>query len=564
MTVASVRKAISVFLSTSTPQVLCIRGKWGVGKTFIWNDVFNHAKANGKVALYHYCYVFLFGLQSVDEVRQSIFENRVSTSETQVEASFESIKENVKRLGDIAAQQASRFSSYAKIPYLDNYIANVAGGFRQIVALAVRDTIICFDDFERKKLSTKDLLGLISQVREQRRCKAVILLNEDALYGEEKEDFRRYFEKVVDIPIEFAPTPAECADIIVKGDDLLNAEIRKNAVTLGISNIRILIRVKVIATELLKTLDSFGDDVKRQALHTLTLFLWSKYDDEAVPMTFITGLATRPLEYLGEKERTDDERKWGPKLESYGFRYCDTFDVVILQGVERGFFDEEEVVKEAADQTARYATSASKNAIQQVWQRFHSSLADNATQEVNAIHDAYKTHIQVVSRGNLDEAVCLFKRLGFPAEASNLITAYVDFNKNNVSAVDQPSPFFSTVKDEEFRAALASVVVPPKPKSLKESLIAIGTGSYQMEDGESVLTLSEDDFYKIFKEAAPDELNLVIEGSLFWRRITNAKEAERDMIMRALAALEKIGDESTINAVRMEKYIRKITSPYAD
>jgi hypothetical protein len=317
MAVELVKQAIRAFLRTSTPQVLCIRGKWGVGKTFIWNDVFTQAKADRAVALPHYCYVSLFGLQSIDEVRQSIFENRIPTNKIKIEPTFESMKRNVKHLTGLAAQQASRISSHAKMPYLDKYIANFSGGFRQIVSLAVGDTIICFDDFERKKLSAKDLLGLISQLREQRRCKAVIILNEDALSPDEKTEFRRYFEKVVDIPIEFSPTPAECADIVLKGDEMPNPQIRQNAIALGISNIRIVSRVKDVAQELLGTLAPFGDGVKRQAVHSLTLFLWSKYDDEAVPMTFIVERAQRPLAFTNEKERTDDEKKWGPKLESY-------------------------------------------------------------------------------------------------------------------------------------------------------------------------------------------------------------------------------------------------------
>jgi hypothetical protein len=555
MAVELVKQAIRAFLRTPTPQVLCIRGKWGVGKTFIWNEVFTQAEADGAVALPYYCYVSLFSLHSIDEVRQSIFENRVPTSEVRVEPTFESMKRNVKHLTDLAAQQFSRISSYTKVPYLDKYVANFSGGFRQIVSLAVRDTIICFDDFERKNLSAKDLLGLISQLREQRRCKGVIILNEDALSEDEKTEFRRYFEKVVDIPIEFAPTAAECAEIVVKGDEMPNAQIRQNAITLGISNIRIVSRVKDVAQELLTILAPFGDGVKQQAIHSLTLFLWSRYDDEAVPTKFIVERAQRRLAFVEEKERTDDERKWGPKLESYKFGHCDTFDLAILKGVGRGFFDEDEIAAEAAQQDARHALSASQEALYQAWRQFHDSFADNTPKVVEAIHTAYKTHMQAVSRGNLDEAALMLRRLGFPEKASDLITAYVEFNKCKITAVDDSSdPFHPTVNDEEFRTALASVATPRKQRSIEESLTAISQGSYRQEDEKAALALSADDFYKLFKSAAPDELSRIIEGGLFWRRVSNATESQREMTARTLAALAKIGGESQINAVRVKKY----------
>ncbi len=526
-----------------------------MGKTFIWNEVFTQAKADGVVALPYYCYVSLFGLQSIDEVRQSIFENRVPTTEVRVEPTFDSMKRNVKHLADMAAQQASRISSYAKVPYIDRYIANLSGGFRQIVSLAVPDTIICFDDFERKKLSAKDLLGLISQLREQRRCKAVIILNEDALSDDEKTDFRRYFEKVVDIPIEFVPTPAECAEIAVKGDEMPNAQMRQNAITLGISNIRIVSRVKDVAQELLRILAPFGDGVKRQAIHSLTLFLWSKYDDEAVPTRFILERAERPLAFIIQKERTDDERKWGPRLESYDFGNCDTFDLAILRGVERGFFDEEEISAEAAQQDARHASSASQEAIYQAWRQFHDSFADDTQQVVEAIHTVYKSHMQAVSKGNLDEAALILRRLDFPEKASDLIAAYVEFNKDKISTVDDSSnPFHPTVKDEEFRTALALVAAPAKQRSIKESLIAISKGSYQQEDEKAALAVTVDDFYSLFKSATPGELSRIIDGSLSWRRVINATEPQREMTARALAALETIGGESPINAIRVQKY----------
>jgi hypothetical protein len=555
MTVALVREAIRSFLRTETPQVLCIRGKWGVGKTFIWDDVFKEAKASGAVALPYYCYVSLFGLQSIDEVRQTIFENRVTTRQVEIEPTLESLRENVRHYAQAAGQQISKYSKFAKVPYLDRYIANFSGGFRQVVSLAVRDTIICFDDFERKKLGAKDLLGLVSQFREQKACKAVIILNEDALSDDEKAEFRRYFEKVVEIPIEFAPTPTECADIAIRGTGFACESMREDAIALGISNIRIIYRIQNLAQELLQILEPFGQSTKRQALHTLALLVWSKYDDGAIPLTFIVERANRRLFFIDKEERTEDEKKWGPILETYEFQYCDKLDLAILNGVERGFFDKAELVAEAQQQDEREAEAASRQALHGAWRAFHGSFDDNLPEVVEAICSAYGTHMKAVARGNLDDAVGMLRSLGCNEQASQLVSLYIEANRSQIRAVDDGSdPFRSGIKDEEFRQKLAAVTVPPTRKPVKDIFIDIYRGQFQHDDMEATLSLSVDDLYRLFRDQKGDDLYRVIEGALFWRRVSNATEEQRELTKRALEALAMIGRESPLNAHRVVKF----------
>lgn len=555
MTASLVRQAIHAFLETSTPQVLCIRGKWGVGKTFVWNDAFKEAKAKSAIALPYYCYVSLFGLQSIDEVRQTIFENRVPTTRLEIEPTFESLTANVKHYGEVISKQLSRVSSYAKVPYLDKYIANVSGGFRQIVSLAVRDTIICFDDFERKKLSARDLLGLVSQFREQKRCKAVILLNEDALTADEKAEFNRYFEKVVDIPIEFAPSTGECAEIAVKGDDATSQKIRANAITLGISNIRIIQRVKEVSRDLLRILAPFDEQTKHQAVHTLTLLIWSKYGDGTVPMNFIAGRAHDFSRFMDGENKTDEEKMWDSTLEAYQFNHCDQLDLLIMEGVERGFFDEGKIVAEAKQQDERLANSASQMALERAWRPLHDSFDNDATQVVEAVYSAYTKYMKVVSRGHLDQTVSIFRKLGYTDKASDLINAYVEQHKQNIVAVDQPNdPFHPIVQDSEFRTALATVAVPPSPMPVKDALIELGKGRLTQGTTDAALNVSIDEFYEMFRKLHGDERDSVIAGALFWRNVGNATTVQKDSAKRAWTALERIGNESPLNAIRVKKY----------
>ena len=78
MSIALVNREISAFLKREAPEVLCVRGKWGVGKTYTWNAQLTSAAKAGVVGLKRYSYVSLFGVNSLEDLRFSIFENVVN------------------------------------------------------------------------------------------------------------------------------------------------------------------------------------------------------------------------------------------------------------------------------------------------------------------------------------------------------------------------------------------------------------------------------------------------------------------------------------------------------
>lgn len=78
MSTAIVRAEIERFIQSPTPEVLCISGQWGVGKTYSWQTFLNEAEEAGRVGVRQYAYVSLFGLTSLSELRNAIVENTVN------------------------------------------------------------------------------------------------------------------------------------------------------------------------------------------------------------------------------------------------------------------------------------------------------------------------------------------------------------------------------------------------------------------------------------------------------------------------------------------------------
>jgi tRNA A37 threonylcarbamoyladenosine biosynthesis protein TsaE len=68
-------KELGRFLVDGKPEVICVKGRWGVGKTYAWKRALQEAAAGGKMVLSTYSYVSLFGVTTLEQLKYSIFEN---------------------------------------------------------------------------------------------------------------------------------------------------------------------------------------------------------------------------------------------------------------------------------------------------------------------------------------------------------------------------------------------------------------------------------------------------------------------------------------------------------
>lgn len=167
-----VTREIVRFLESSKPEVLALRGAWGVGKTYLWNKLLEQTKAT--IGLKKYAYVSLFGLQNLNELKYSIYENTIDTKDVGIEPSLKTLQTNtdfvVKSFGTQLISVISRFKG-------------ASATLEAISFLAVRDRIVCIDDLERRgsNLRIIDVLGLVSYLTERRGCKVVMILNDEAL-----------------------------------------------------------------------------------------------------------------------------------------------------------------------------------------------------------------------------------------------------------------------------------------------------------------------------------------------------------------------------------------------
>lgn len=192
MTIEIVASEIQKFLSSPTPEVLCIRGKWGVGKTFSWREFAKKAAQEASISLNKYAYVSLFGINSLDQLKYAIFENSVNARHVGLQPSLETFRENWQPITNTLGRKV--ISHIQHLPVIRDF----SGGLAQLSFLSVGNQIICIDDLERKgkDLSLNDVLGLVAHLKDEKQCKVALIFNEDEL-EDEKETFDKYEEKML-------------------------------------------------------------------------------------------------------------------------------------------------------------------------------------------------------------------------------------------------------------------------------------------------------------------------------------------------------------------------------
>jgi hypothetical protein len=372
MSIDFTKSALRKFISTPDPEIIALQGKWGVGKTYTWQFLLKEAISTTRVGLPRYTYVSLFGTNSIDDVRQSIFENIESTR-----GETATLEDRLNDFGRETSKKIAKYAPHAKIPFVSSYVDNLGGGFRHIVAESVKETLICIDDIERKgkNLLVSDIFGLANQLKETRKCKIIFVLNQDSLDKYEKESFNLYLEKVVDASIDFDPTPEEAIEIALPEADEISQWLRVNCADLKISNIRIVRRILRACSQFNEIVADVDAEARRDMMRSLTLLAWAVFAPKDAPrIDFITGWGFAQYHALDKKEMTAEEARWASILRQYRFTSFDDLDRALVYGIQKGYFDEERIGRESEKlQEARRKVQGDAG-LSEAWKSYHDSF----------------------------------------------------------------------------------------------------------------------------------------------------------------------------------------------
>ncbi|MBB3428305.1 hypothetical protein FHT85_005330 [Rhizobium sp. BK312] len=551
MSVPLVQEAIAQFLNRKDPEVLCIRGRWGVGKTYTWSKALESAHDSGTVKLARYSYVSLFGINSLDELKLAVFENVIAFSQGLKRADLETLDAYVSSIG--SWRKLAKLAQ--SIPIVKNFAGGEIGGL--VSFMTIRDQIICIDDLERRgqKLDVGDVLGLISFLREQRNCKIVLLLNDEQLSEEARKDFERNLEKVADTSLVFEPSTNDSVKVGISGETETDGIVTDCCVSLGITNIRVIKRIRRLVAALEPLLAEFDADVFKTAARSVVLFGWSR--DQAglaPPLSFLRRMTVD----LSGGRRNDipaDEAAWNSLLAAYGYVWTDELDQALIVGVERGFFDADTLKGAAKIAHDKIVATKADGAFEAAWSAYHDSFSNDDKDVLDGIYMSFMKNVRYISPVNLSGTVSLFKELGRPEQAKDMIEHYMAERKEPRSYFDLDEyPFAESITDNDVRDAFeARVAEIPESRDVAGALLSIKSG---WSEGTLTLLATTDakEYAEVLKAHSGSELRRMLSNALQFDRISNATDQMKEIPKRVRAALMIIGQESPINARRVRRF----------
>ena len=553
MTLSLVRKELNRFLAEADAEVLALRGKWGVGKTFSWNRILEEANRSGPICRQRYAYLSLFGISSLAELKFSLFEQSIDRQLIGKQPTLATFQDNAAQLSFSLGRKAWRLA--ISTPYMKS----VSPALEAVSFFSVRDTLICLDDLERRSesLSARDVLGLVSLLKEQRNCKIVFLLNdgEDGL-----EDFEKYREKVVDVELLFDPTAEECAEIAFDSAEPLYQSIGELSQKLDITNIRTLKKIERLVRLVRHKLNNLEPEVVRQIVHSLVLYGWCHYragDPSIPPLDYVQKIGYA-LFGLGEKENiSDDKKAWHSRLQNYGYQVTDELDEILARAVKTGYIVDADFDKAAEEKNLQIVAAKATGSFTDAWRTYHDSFDNNQDNVISALHESFKVNAKYITPLNLNGTVQLFRELGEGEKAEELIESFIKARASEPEIFNLSGyPLAGEITDKKVRDAFdkayegASIRESPKQVLMRLS----DSNGWSHQDEIVLAETTVDEYYELFKTESGDHLTEMVNACLRFGRFSNANERQKQIAENAVKALTRIGKESAINALRVRKF----------
>lgn len=473
----SIENTLHSFVRSRDAGAVVIQGAWGTGKTYFWNrrivepfTTDNRFRIRSRA----YAYVSLFGIDSLADLKtaihHSILENQAKLSRW-------------RRLWHRASQGIPLLGS-ASEPYSGQVVAKA---YDALAYFTIKNCLICLDDLERRGsgLALRDVLGLVSHLVEQRKCRVVVILNVDAFAdGEDRATWNSYREKVFSGEMTYESTPENSVRLAMEDNTHQPWHGRATQLMhqLGVSNIRVAHRIKRSLEQAIGAVsgNQLRPETMDHIIKSVVLFAYCHVGESegAPPMDMVRREPPFDISFFmrEKKERSAKEDAWSTTLNDYGHYYGDPLDQALDDMVTSGFPDVERLSGAAQLYDSQAKQHANKEAWNNAWRLYHDTLANNADELAAELERTWPPVSHVEHVRNLDSLVGLLRTLGRPEVASNFIKTWVAQRATvNIETLAPREVYtFGPVKDEELQEAIHRAYTAARPlPPLSEALRAM-------------------------------------------------------------------------------------------
>lgn len=525
-------------------DTIVLRGRWGVGKTYYWQKLIQSIQEN-KTLLRRHIYVSLFGINEIATLKSLV------TAQYLLKPTVDPAKGGANLLRLFKRETVKPTLDFAKqIPYLRHLPFGLAG---TVAFLSVKDSIICIDDLERKgdALRMTEILGFAAELKEQRNCKIVFILNSDTLEPTEKEIFDKYNEKLVDWEFEFIPTTDDIIDFVFSPQSADYELIRSSCRILQIRNIRVLKRIRsfidLVDPYLLEVKD---DELREGALKSLILFTWCNFDHEGtrIPLDFLRHFSS----YVIRGETADrgpvDTDPYYEILGEYSYVRTDDLDRELIEIVQRGFVKGDDFISVLRDQHDRFTRARDRESYSDAWRLYRNTFGNNEKEFVRTLHESCLNSLRILQISEIDEAVVTLRELGYNDLANDVVEKYVEksITLEKLVSIDYPEGVVQEPKDEYLKTKINVVFTSRPDESISFDDLMKDLENSHARFGPSLIDnlgrYSTEQFYEYFMNYSGEHLHKVVATCL---RYDKTKR-------QVTQALKRIRNNSPLDRMRVE------------
>lgn len=554
-------KLYDLLIKENKEVVISISGEWGIGKTYFWNNFIKDYKEK-ELKYKQIAYVSLFGINSLNDIRISILlqvsptKKKLSWVDKKIITPLKNVKSSLK-LDDLS--MSFGFDALGSI-----FTLLTSGDFENV--------IVCFDDFERisSNINLKDVLGLISELKEQKKCKVVMILNEKELgkltYIEKKpysEIFSLYKEKIIDYDFAFEPTLEENIKIATEksGFRFKQETILRNLQNFNIKNIRVLEQIfrKLKKFEFIID-ESYHDNVLNDFLNTAFIVL-----------EFITKDGKKVEDYLKEKKKYDVSSMSNDEFKEYFSQqnykeniFSSTDDLIeniILEFLEKDTIDSKkliEILNEKNEHTNWYEIQSDIN---QKWRKVYTDFnysRETFAKEINQIFEDNKENIHnIVNFEQLFVYLEFIKKIPFEINKDteelmikNYIDKYDGFDNEIEKFVNKNyQSLNSYLKEKRDKKLIEDITLDSVNLTLKK----VKQG-FSREDEYILDNISSKKYKSFILESSSFSENII--SFLFSRY--NSDNNFKQAIVNIKEALDELKNENEDYAFKVEKIYNQI------
>lgn len=546
-------------------QVAVVKGKWGVGKTYFWDNYINEQIKSSKCKQIAYSYISLFGKSNLSDIKQSIFQtSKLIKKESEIfnrlpwiKSAIKASKNKVLLLGWLTklSKDAPIIKQYA--PLISSFEYGMVNNY-----------IICIDDIERKSesLSIKEVMGIVDELAQRKSCKVVLVFNEQSLDNDkDKKDFEIYREKVVDIELNYNPTHDRNLQCVIDCNAEYYSKLLYLVKELNIKNIRVIKKIKWVLDELWEFVKGKEQRLVDEFLTHISLLCWSYYKSEdALPFELVYDRlrSNSWLSIFSQEEKDDDAstQKYKSIATNLSLRSA-IYDEEISDLLKCGFVDKDEFREKIAKLSRNIEVDIVSDSLHRAWGIYMGSFSNNLNKFKSALHSILSSDLDKIKLNDFSSVIDVLEEYG--ENVTDYIDKYIKIHEETLKNDNiRDSWAMERIKHPVLVEKINEICEQPDDMCIDEVTLKIATNSnFNPEDIKFLSSLSSDDYFK-WMMGTPDDMTKKIKDGLLKLNYIQASNEENKrkyggIAINVIEALKKIAGTNEFNRKRV-KYIYKV------